>query len=69
MEKHVYRYSQLIVIQFNGTDPFVYRIVSNSKITQKKVVSYFKKTEGFQDSSILNKDILYFLDEPLRIPV
>jgi len=51
---------QLVLVEFNNCYPFIYEIVSKTKITLDKVVEYFQENEDFDPE----KDSLTFIDYP-----
>ena len=52
---------QLILVEFNNAEPFIYKIISSKKITIEKVAKYFIETEGFNEE----RDSITFLDQDI----
>ena len=58
-------YKQLVIVEFHNCCPFVYDIRSNKKISLKRLVKYFKKTEGFNEE----RDSIIFIAKPMKIKI
>lgn len=58
-------YTQLVLVEFRNTAPFLYEIHSEDEITIEKVADHFEKTEGFNEE----RDCLTFIPQPMIIPL
>jgi len=59
------KYNQLVLVEFNNCAPFVYRVVSDKKITIDKVAKHFTDTEGWNE----DRDNIIFLDDITDMPI
>jgi hypothetical protein len=56
-------HEQFVLVEFNNSEPGVYRFVSQSEITIDAVAGYYRRTEGFNEE----RDSLTFIDPPTTI--
>lgn len=56
------KHEQNILVEYNNTSPFVYKVISDKKITINKVLKALKENgEVFNEE----KDCLTFIDTPI----
>ena len=58
-------YKQLVLVEFHNCAPFVYKMVSEKRITLNRVVKHFIKTEDFAEE----RDAITFVDEVTEIKI
>lgn len=59
------RYTQLILVEFDNTEPFLYKMVSDNPIKLEAVAKYFQAKENFNQE----RDSITFVDKPLEIEI
>lgn len=52
--------TQLVLIEFRNTDPFIERLTSSEKITLDRVVAFIDERDGFDEE----RDAITLIDEP-----
>jgi len=56
---------QLILLEYNNCEPFIYEIVSDGEITIDKVANHFAESEEWNEE----KDSITFVDEVTQIKI
>jgi len=54
-----YKHSQLVLVEFNNTCPFVEKFVSNEPITIDRVAEFIDERDGFDEG----RDAITFVDD------
>lgn len=55
-----YKYSQLVLVEFDNTGPFIEKFVSNKPITIHRVGKFIENRDGWDEE----RDAITFVDEP-----